>query len=43
MSGEIVSVRHMVDDVEGAVGRHTKHLGFSVSTSYPPAFVDAAL
>ena len=40
MSEEIVSVRYMVDDVEAAVAWYTAHLGFSVLTSYPPAFAD---
>ena len=40
MSEEMVSVRYMVDDVEAAVAWYTTHLGFSVLTSYPPAFAD---
>ncbi len=35
-----VSVRYMVDDVEAAVDFYTKHLGFKVNTSFPPAFAD---
>ncbi len=30
----------MVDDVEAAIAWYTTHLGFSVLTSYPPAFAD---
>jgi catechol 2,3-dioxygenase-like lactoylglutathione lyase family enzyme len=37
---ETVNVRYMVDDVEAAVAWYTAHLGFSVLTSYPPAFAD---
>ena len=40
MPKETVSVRYMVDDVEAAVAWYTTHLGFSVLTSYPPAFAD---
>ena len=40
MSEETVNVRYMVDDVEAAVAWYTQHLGFSVLTSYPPAFAD---
>jgi catechol 2,3-dioxygenase-like lactoylglutathione lyase family enzyme len=40
MSEETVNVRYMVDDVEAAVAWYTTHLGFSVLTSYPPAFAD---
>jgi catechol 2,3-dioxygenase-like lactoylglutathione lyase family enzyme len=40
MSEEMVSVRYMVDDVEAAIAWYTTHLGFSVLTSYPPAFAD---
>ena len=36
----MVSVRYMVDDVEAAIAWYTTHLGFSVLTSYPPAFAD---
>ena len=38
MSEETVNVRYLVDDVEAAVAWYTTHLGFSVLTSYPPAF-----
>jgi catechol 2,3-dioxygenase-like lactoylglutathione lyase family enzyme len=40
MSEEMVCVRYMVDDVEAAIAWYTTHLGFSVLTSYPPAFAD---
>jgi catechol 2,3-dioxygenase-like lactoylglutathione lyase family enzyme len=40
MAEEVVSVRYLVDDVEAAVAWYTTHLGFSVLTSYPPAFAD---
>jgi len=39
---EMVNVRYMVDDVEGAVAFYTKLLGFEVLTSFPPAFADVA-
>ena len=42
MTDEFVSVRYMVDDVEGSVGFYTEHFGFEVLTSYPPAFADVA-
>ena len=40
LTEQTVSVRYMVDDVEAAVDFYTKHLGFEVNTSYPPAFAD---
>ena len=40
MAEDHVSVRYMVDDVEGSVGFYTEHFGFDVLTSYPPAFAD---
>lgn len=40
MSQETVNVRYMVDDVEAAVEWYTKHLGFSIISSYAPAFAD---
>jgi catechol 2,3-dioxygenase-like lactoylglutathione lyase family enzyme len=40
MTSETVSVRYMVDDVSAAVDFYTRHLGFVVNTSYPPAFAD---
>ena len=42
MTDEFVSVRYMVDDVEGSVGFYTEHFGFEVLTSHPPAFADVA-
>ena len=39
---DMVSVRYMVDDVEAAVVFYTRHLGFEVLTSFPPAFADVA-
>jgi catechol 2,3-dioxygenase-like lactoylglutathione lyase family enzyme len=36
----MVSVRYLVDDVAAAVAWYTQHLGFSVLTSYAPAFAD---
>jgi len=35
-----VSVRYLVDDVATDVDFYTKHLGFTVLTSFPPAFAD---
>ena len=35
-----VSVRYLVDDVATDVDFYTKHLGFRVLTSFPPAFAD---
>lgn len=37
---ETVNVRYMVDDVEAAIAWYTTHLGFSVLSSYAPAFAD---
>jgi catechol 2,3-dioxygenase-like lactoylglutathione lyase family enzyme len=37
---ELVHVRYMVDDVEDAVAFYTKHFGFTVRSSSPPAFAD---
>ncbi|MGE5147362.1 MAG: VOC family protein [Candidatus Eiseniibacteriota bacterium] len=42
MASETVSVRYLVNDVEAAVAWYTTHLGFTVLTSYPPAFADVA-
>ena len=39
---EMVSVRYLVDDVQAALDFYTKHLGFEVLTSFPPAFADVA-
>jgi catechol 2,3-dioxygenase-like lactoylglutathione lyase family enzyme len=33
----------MVDDVDAAVAWYTKHLGFTLLSSYAPAFADVAL
>ena len=38
-----VNVRYMVHDVEAAIKWYTTHLGFTVLSSYPPAFADVAL
>ncbi len=40
MPDEPVSIRYMVDDVEKAVDFYTTHLGFTVRTSFAPAFAD---
>ena len=40
MPEEMISVRYMVDDVDAAVDFYTKHLGFEVRLSNPPAFAD---
>lgn len=40
---ETANVRYMVDDVQAAVDFYTKHLGFKVNTSFPPAFADVTL
>jgi catechol 2,3-dioxygenase-like lactoylglutathione lyase family enzyme len=37
---DTVNVRYMVDDVDAAVAFYTTHLGFSVRTSFAPAFAD---
>ena len=37
---DTVHVRYMVDDVETAAHFDTTHLGFTLLTSYPPAFAD---
>jgi catechol 2,3-dioxygenase-like lactoylglutathione lyase family enzyme len=39
---DMVSVRYMVDDVQAAIDFYTKHLGFEVLTSFPPAFADVS-
>src|ERR671935_72218 len=36
----VVHVRYMVDDVPAAVDFYTTRLGFSLNTSFPPAFAD---
>jgi catechol 2,3-dioxygenase-like lactoylglutathione lyase family enzyme len=40
VSEELVNVRYMVDDVEGAVDFYTTHFGFTVRSSAAPAFAD---
>ena len=37
---EMISVRYLVDDVEKSVDFYTRHFGFEVITSFPPAFAD---
>lgn len=37
---ETINVRYLVDDVDAAVDFYTTHFGFSVNTSFPPAFAD---
>jgi len=37
-----VHVRYIVDDVEAAVAFYTEHLGFTLLTSWLPAFADVA-
>ncbi len=37
---ETVNVRYMVNDVEAAIAWYTTHLGFSLLSSYAPAFAD---
>jgi predicted enzyme related to lactoylglutathione lyase len=39
---EMVSVRYLVDDVAESIDFYTKHFGFEVLTSAPPAFADVA-
>jgi catechol 2,3-dioxygenase-like lactoylglutathione lyase family enzyme len=41
VTGEMVSVRYMVDDVAEAVGFYTRVLGFEVLNQFPP-FADVA-
>jgi catechol 2,3-dioxygenase-like lactoylglutathione lyase family enzyme len=36
----MVNVRYMVDDVDAAVEFYTRHLGFTLRTSFAPAFAD---
>jgi catechol 2,3-dioxygenase-like lactoylglutathione lyase family enzyme len=41
MSNEAtINVRYLVDDVAAAIDFYTSHLGFTVLTSFPPAFAD---
>lgn len=37
---QMVSIRYMVDDVQGAIDFYTSHLGFTARTSAVPAFAD---
>lgn len=37
---DLVSVRYMVDDVEESIDFYTRHFGFSLGHSFPPAFAD---
>jgi catechol 2,3-dioxygenase-like lactoylglutathione lyase family enzyme len=37
---ELVNVRYMVEDVEGAVDFYTTHFGFTLRSSAAPAFAD---
>lgn len=41
-TGEMVSVRYMVDDVEDAVAFYTKYLDFEILNAFAPAFADVA-
>src|SRR3954451_7829049 len=40
MPDELVNVRYMVDDVEKAVAFYTTHFGFTLRSSFAPAFAD---
>ncbi|MGH8914840.1 MAG: VOC family protein [Acidimicrobiia bacterium] len=37
---DLVSIRYMVDDVEEAIDFYTRHLGFTLRLSAPPAFAE---
>jgi len=39
---EMVHVRYLVDDVAASVDFYTRHFGFTVGTSFPPAFADVS-
>lgn len=39
-SGELASVRYIVDDVAAAIRFYTTHLGFTLHTNPAPAFAD---
>jgi catechol 2,3-dioxygenase-like lactoylglutathione lyase family enzyme len=43
MPSATVNVRYMVSDVEAAVAWYTEHLGFTLLSSYAPAFADVQL
>jgi catechol 2,3-dioxygenase-like lactoylglutathione lyase family enzyme len=40
MTGDIVSVRYLVDDVRKAIDFYTSHLGFASHATFLPAFAD---
>ena len=40
MPDELVNVRYMVDDVEGAVAFYSAHFDFTVRSNHAPAFAD---
>jgi catechol 2,3-dioxygenase-like lactoylglutathione lyase family enzyme len=40
MSDDLVSVRHMVDDVEGAIDFYTTNFGFELGRNAAPAFAE---
>ena len=40
MADDLVNVRYMVDDVEGAVDFYTEHFDFELRSSAAPAFAD---
>ena len=40
MPDQLVNVRYMVDDVQGAVDFFTTHFGFTLRSSAAPAFAD---
>lgn len=40
MPDKLANVRYMVDDVESAVAFYTTHFGFTVRSSFAPAFAD---
>ena len=37
---DLVSVRYLVNDVEESIDFYTRHFGFTLLNSYPPAFAD---
>ena len=37
---DLANVRYMVDDVEASIDFYTRHLGFTVRTSFAPAVAD---
>jgi catechol 2,3-dioxygenase-like lactoylglutathione lyase family enzyme len=40
MQDDTVNVRYMVDDIQESIDFYTKHLGFELLSSAPPAFAD---